>query len=1345
MSLAILIALVAAGVVLWPLNTSVSIEAPIKKLLNFAALLTLGLTQGALGASGTLFTDSFPGSGVAPFAVESGKWTVANGVLSGTSPVNGYGYAYYSASGWGNYTVQANICFSITNGSWGGGLGGQLNATTGAHYGAWVYPEGSGGGSAMLKLIKFQGWTSWSGTPMASANLTKGVGTNWHTVAVTFQGANITVSYDGTQVISVTDNNFGGVAPFTTGGISVDMATDPTAYTLGVSNVVVTAVSTPPVANNDSYSALQGTTLMVAAPGVLANDTGGSGPLTAQWVSGTASGSLTLNTNGSFTYTPNTGFAGTDSFTYAATDGVNISPPATVTITVTSSSGVLLSDTFPGTSLSPFVQESGTWTVANHVLSGTCAVNTYGHLYVTTNWTNYSVQAQVQFPSGAFGGGIGGRLNASNGAHYGVWVYPEGSAGGSAVMKLMKFTGWTTWSGTPMATASLTTGVGTAWHTLLVTFQGSTITAFFDGTQEISVTDNSFGSVAPYADGGITVDMSAYPSTYTMSASNVVVNATGSTAPGIVTQPVSQGVAAGANVSFSVTASGTPPLSYQWQFNGANLSGATTSSLTLTNVQTANAGSYTVVVTNSAGSVSSAAAVLTVLTAPAIVTEPVGQSVLAGANVNFNVTASGTPPLGYQWQFNGANLSGATASSLTLTSVQTANAGSYTVEVTNSAGSVSSAAAVLTVLTAPAVVSQPVSQTVGAGANVSFSVAASGTPPLSYQWQFNGANLSGATGSSLTLTSVQTANAGSYTVEVTNSAGSVSSAAAVLTVLTAPAIVSQPVSQTVAAGANVSFSVTASGAAPLSYQWQFNGANLSGATTGSLTLTSVQTADAGSYTVVVSNSFGSVTSAAAVLTLLIPPAIVTQPASQSVTAGANVGFSVTASGTAPLSYQWQFNGANLSGATGSNFTLTSVQTPNAGNYVVVVTNLAGSVTSAAALLTVLTPPAIVTQPVSQSVATDANVGFSVTASGTPPLSYQWQFNGAALSGATTNSLTLTSVQTASAGSYAVVVTNSAGSVTSAAAVLTVVTAPAIVTQPASQSVAAGANVGFSVTTSGTAPLSYQWQFNGAALSAATTSSLALTGVQTPNAGNYTVVVTNLAGSVTSAAAVLTVLTPPAIVTQPVSQTVAAGSNVTFSVAASGTPPLSYQWLFNGAALSAATSSSLALSGVQTANAGSYNVVVTNSFGSLTSAAAALTVLIAPAIITQPASQTVVAGSNVSFSVTAFGTAPLRYQWRFNGTALSAATSSSLALTAVRTANAGSYTVFVTNSAASVTSAAAVLTVLPAPAITINGGLTYQVIDGFGVNANHRSWNNNELQPVLDALIDQGGMTLFHVI
>jgi hypothetical protein len=472
----------------------------------------------------TMFTDTFPGTSLAPFALETGTWTVANDVLSGTSPVNGYGYVYLNTNGWSNYTVQASIRFPNTNGAYGGGIGGRLNAANGAHYGVWVYPEGSAGGSAVMRLVKFTGWTAWSGTPMAQASLTTGVSTNWHTVAITFQGTNITVLYDTAQVISVTDNNFSSVAPYTNGGITVDMATYPTAYTLSISNVVVSSIlPAPVVANNDSYSAVEGTALTVAAPGVLANDTGGSAALTAALATEPADGSLTLNANGSFTYTPNSGFTGTDSFTYTATDGQSISSPATVTITVTSSSGVLFNDAFPGSSLAPFVKESGTWTVANNALSGTCPVSSYGYAYMSTNWTDYSLQAQISFPSGAFGGGIGGRLNATTGAHYGVWVYPEGSAGGSAVIKLVKFTGWTTWSGTPMAQASLTSGVGTTSHTVLVAFQGANITVSYDGTQEISVTDSNFSSVAPYASGGITVDMSAYPTTYSMTVENVVV------------------------------------------------------------------------------------------------------------------------------------------------------------------------------------------------------------------------------------------------------------------------------------------------------------------------------------------------------------------------------------------------------------------------------------------------------------------------------------------------------------------------------------------------------------------------------------------------------------------------------------------------------------------------------------------------------------------------------------------------------------------------------------------------------------------------------------------------------
>src|SRR5207253_1984386 len=126
-------------------------------------------------------------------------------------------------------------------------------------------------------------------------------------------------------------------------------------------------------------------------------------------------------------------------------------------------------------------------------------------------------------------------------------------------------------------------------------------------------------------------------------------------------------------------------------------------------------------------------------------------------------------------------------------------------------------------------------------------------------------------------------------------------------------------------------------------------------------LSNVQSANAGSYRVVVSNRLGSVTSAVAVLTVLVPPAITLQPQSRTNIAGSTAIFNVSASGTVPLSYQWQFNGANIGGATATNLSLGNVQPGDAGNYAVIVTNTAGAVTSALASLTVLVPPTITLQ------------------------------------------------------------------------------------------------------------------------------------------------------------------------------------------------------------------------------------------------------------------------------------------------------------------------------------------------------------------------------------------------
>ena len=207
-------------------------------------------------------------------------------------------------------------------------------------------------------------------------------------------------------------------------------------------------------------------------------------------------------------------------------------------------------------------------------------------------------------------------------------------------------------------------------------------------------------------------------------------------------------------------------------------------------------------------------------TAPAFITQqPTNQAVLAGGSASFTVGASGTAPLSYQWRYNGTNLAGATTTALTLTNVQVAQAGTYTVQVTNASGSILSSNAVLTVLD-PWIVSQPQNQSVAAGAPASFTVSAVGTPPLSYQWLKEGlplantTNISGALTATLTLASVQIGDMGNYSVAVSNVNGQVVSSNATLVAGYAPVISPQPVSQAVLAGSVVSFTTGVAGSSP---------------------------------------------------------------------------------------------------------------------------------------------------------------------------------------------------------------------------------------------------------------------------------------------------------------------------------------------------------------------------------------------------------------------------------------------------------------------------------------------------------------------------------------------------
>ncbi|MGC2754883.1 MAG: hypothetical protein WCA40_21155 [Candidatus Acidiferrum sp.] len=261
-----------------------------------------------------------------------------------------------------------------------------------------------------------------------------------------------------------------------------------------------------------------------------------------------------------------------------------------------------------------------------------------------------------------------------------------------------------------------------------------------------------------------------------------------------------------------------------------------------------------------------------------------------------------------------------------------------------------------------------------------------------------------------------------------------------------PTIAAQPASQAVAVGQAVTFSVTAAGTAPLTYQWLKNNAIISGATTASYTTPATVASDNGAkFDVLVSNSVGSVVSAMATLTVnaaAVAPAITTQPANQTVTVGQTATFSVIATGTAPLGYQWLKNSANITGATAASYTTpATASTDNGAQFDVVVSNGAGSKTSTMARLTVnaaALAPTITTQPANQTVTVGQTATFSVTATGTAPLTYQWQKNSANIAGATSATYTTPATASTDTGAkFDVIVSNALGSQTSTMATLTV--------------------------------------------------------------------------------------------------------------------------------------------------------------------------------------------------------------------------------------------------------------------------------------------------------------------
>ena len=348
--------------------------------------------------------------------------------------------------------------------------------------------------------------------------------------------------------------------------------------------------------------------------------------------------------------------------------------------------------------------ESGDWTVTGGALkAGTNTVQSYGNAYIANNWTNYAVEGRIQFSSAdAYGGGIGGRLEAANGAHYAAWVYPAGLPGLPNVLRLIKFQSWTNFgyngsTNVAMEGASLEE-VGTNWQTVKLAFHGDQIGVYYNSNQVMSVRDTEAES---YSGGGISVDMWAHALSDTMSVDEVVVRplVMDDSYSGTMDLPLNVAAPGVLGNDTGVYATELVAESVSWPTNGTlNLS--TNGGFTYapaTDYQGTDSFSYRV----RQGSNDLGQAMVTIEVVmpqvPVIVRAPLSRTNEAGTTAVFSVGAVGTPSLGYQWYWNGTNLSdrgkvnGARTDTLTISNVLAGDAGSFTVVVSNALGSATSA------------------------------------------------------------------------------------------------------------------------------------------------------------------------------------------------------------------------------------------------------------------------------------------------------------------------------------------------------------------------------------------------------------------------------------------------------------------------------------------------------------------------------------------------------------------------------------------------------------------------------------------------------------------------------
>lgn len=596
--------------------------------------------------------------------------------------------------------------------------------------------------------------------------------------------------------------------------------------------------------------------------------------------------------------------------------------------------------------------------------------------------------------------------------------------------------------------------------------------------------------------------------------------------PSITHQPQGDQIPYGIDYTFFVTATGEAPLSYKWyKHEGTTLLAVTSEPYyTIRGATLASQGHYRVQVSNSFGQTYSQNAYLHIINSAARITSTNMSDWhgFAGDTIDFSIGVDGIPYPTIQWFKDGHLIEGVTGTSLSIQSAKSEDSGIYYAKVINPIGTETTESYHVDVVESPTIIGEIQDINTIIGASFTIQIQARGSP-LTFQLYRDHFLIKSSQTGVFAFENIKASDDGQYEIRVNNAYGDDSRFFHISVHAQSPEV--SMVNNHGAYSLNVGESLTVNTISNHTehYQWYFEESPIAGETSSSLTLSNVTFDQEGHYSVRAWNdAFGSNHYGHDSFNLQVngdAPIIISHPDNQEVYEGEPVTLTAAIEAMPTATYQWYKNGQLIFSGSRT-FKINQARSSDTGLYTITASNSLGFATSNTASIVVRSAPSILLQPIAKTEAEYGMVTFSVSASGTPPLYYQWRKNETDLPGGTTPTLVLQNLKNQDSGNYSVRVWNSQGEIVSEIVPLTVVQAPTFAEEPLSQEVTSGDEVVMHSSVVGSEPLYLEWQKDGSPITGANTESYHIPSAS--YSADYQLVAWNAAGMTNSQVASLAV-------------------------------------------------------------------------------------------------------------------------------------------------------------------------------------------------------------------------------